>query len=294
MPVLRTLLGLAAATAAATAAAFAAQLPDGSYADLLVIPVGPVPLAEFTANQPPTAAGPNANSNTKSPAQAPARQTGSGITVKQQDPAEIPPRAIYLKRDANRYFKIPCYFNAVAIPVRIPVADSDLTFLLKSDAAKDSFEAIVPCKLPAPRECVIVLLTKPLAEKRWTRPQVTLIPLAASTRPRLVIVNASQSASCAAVINGAAKFLVPPLLYQAWEPPPDAADTPPTVALAMAPEKNHILPPFYQNTITLANSATHLLISYDVTPRESFRGAKFVAGSFKSGEFRPPAIYPGG
>lgn len=60
----------------------------------------------------------------------------------------------------------------------------------------------------------------------------------------------------------------------------------------MATGNQQFLPPFYQNNLVVPMSTTTLLISYVVTPQESFRCGKYATGSFKPGEFRPATVYP--
>ena len=190
MTALRPLVFLAAATALS----HAGPLPEGSCVDLLVVPVGPGALAEFELDHtvaPPAPAKPGAKSDSKSGTAA--RQGGSGVRVKQQDPLEIPPREVYLKQGAARYFRIPCFFNAVSTPVRVPVGDTDLTFLLKTSDTKNTFESLETCRLPGATQCVLVLLTKPLTEKKWTQPKVTMIPVPPDTGSQLLLAKATTT-----------------------------------------------------------------------------------------------------
>lgn len=276
--------------------AAADPLPAGSYVDLIVVPVGPVPLAEFEADHQPA---PPADG--KKPAESSGAESsgnrgpgggGSGVRVKEQNPEEIPPRAVYLAAAKGNHLQIPCYFNAVTTPVRVPVSDSTLVFSLRGSGASAALSALPPVTLTTPGRRVLMLLTKPLSDKRWTRPQITLIPLPDASAARLVVVNACTALHCGAVLNTTAKYLLPPLRHQSWSPAPEVAAQPAEVALAMVGADRAFQPPFYQDNLPLSADATTLLIAYEVTPQESFRLGKYILGTLEKDDFSPAIPYP--
>lgn len=268
----------------------AQPLPEGSFVDLLVIPVGPVALAEFERDNGAGAA--SEGGGTPEKASGRPGGGGSGVRVKEQDPAEIPPRAVFLKKGENEHYRIPCFFNAVTTPVRVPVMDTEVVFRLLAPGSSDSFTDLETCRIASAGQRLVVLLTKPLSEKKWTRPKVTLVPAAGGEAPQLLLANASQSLSCGAVLDRTQKILLPPLGHQVWQPAADADGKPVAVALAMADSDQRFQAPFYNDNIVLRKASTTVLVCYDVTPQESFRRGKYALGRFAPGEFRPATIYP--
>ncbi|MCU0781888.1 MAG: hypothetical protein MUF04_12405 [Akkermansiaceae bacterium] len=275
----------------------AAPLPEGSYADFLIVPVGPVPLAEFERDD-RGAAPPDAPSgNPAAPGADPAADQripggGSGVRVKEQDPAEIPPRAVYLRRAKDKFWRIPCFLNAIPSPVRVPLADSEITLLLEAPGARGSFNPLDTVRLPAASRTVLVLLTKPVGAKEWTRPQVTLIPVASADVAQLMLVNASHALACGVVVNHTQKLLLNPLKHTLWRPDAAAGNRAVPVSLAMAGPDQRFLAPFFNSHLALPPAATTILVAYEVTAEESFRRAKYLRGSFKPGDVRPAVPFP--
>ncbi|MGA0845436.1 MAG: hypothetical protein ACO3RV_02765, partial [Luteolibacter sp.] len=255
--------------------------------DLLVVPVGPVPLAEFEQDDSGSAGA--ADEEEQSDSAIP--RGGSGVRVKEQDPAEIPPRAVYIERGRERYWRIPCYFNALSEPVRVPVKDTRLSFLLESPGARGSFNALDPLELPAVGKTILVLLTNPLGEKKWTSPQVTMIPIASSDAKRLLLINASHEMACGAIVGDQSKVeLIMPRKHKIWSSADEAGNL--AVSLAMADEKQRFLPPFHRSYINLDTGNTMVVVAYEVSAKESFRRAKYVRGSFMADRFASAEEYP--
>ncbi len=273
--------------AAMATGATSAPLAEGTYVDFVVVPIGPVALAEFESDPAAAAAGGANPAGSASP-----DGPGSGVRVKETDPSEIPPSAIYLEKGGNNYHQLPCYLNSVGVPVRTPVTDSEIRFMIRSGSSADSFIPLEKCTLPQTGGRILVLLTKPLGEKRWTSPKVTLIPLPQPRGAGITVVNASQGAPCGLVIDGTRKTLLPPLRHQLWSPPAKAPS--PTVALAMAmgTDDGTFLPAFYDDRLPVTEPVLSLVIAYDVTPQESFRRAKYVTGILRGGEFRHAEPFP--
>jgi hypothetical protein len=251
----------------------AEPLPEGHFVDFIVVPVGPVPLAEFESGAVPEGGG-----------------QGSGVRVKDVDPSEVPPNAVYVKK-GNTTYQIPCFLNAIGTPVRTPVADTEVTFQIKTGASADAMVNLDKGVLPADARCVLVLLTKPLGEKKWTKPTVTFMPIPQSQVPQILVANASMAASCGAVFEGATKILLPPLKRHVWKPAPGKSQPNAAVALAMN-GGGKFLPALYEDRLTLAKGSTSILIAYEVTAQESFRGGKYAASTVPPGEFRPATEYP--
>lgn len=274
----------------------AEPLPEGSYADLLVVLVGPVPLAEFESDDrsqdPPDdpAASPGGPATPPSGARIPGG--GSGVRVKEQDPAEIPPRAVFLRRGKDKYWKIPCFLNAIPTPVRIPLEDSEVTLLLETPGSRGTFNPLDPVRVPATGRTILVLLTKPVGEREWTRPQVTLIPVEPARPPRMLLVNASHALSCGVVVDRSQKLLLAPRKHAFWRPDTAADTSAVQLSLAMAERERRFLPPFFNSHLALPPATTTIMISYEVTADESFRRAKYVRGSFKHGDFDPAIPFP--
>ncbi len=263
----------------------AEPLPPGSYVDFLVVPAGPVRLAEFEKASPPPVSAPAAGKEQD----APPSSGGSGVRVKETDPSEIPPNAVYIRKGTGQYYRIPCFLNAVGVPVRTPVTDSEITFLTKVAGSADSFTEIGKATLTETGKCVLVLLTKPLAEKRWTGPTVTLIPVPVSQGSQVLVANASPSGTCGAVLGADKKILLPALKHFTWTPEADSR-----TALAMAGKDGGFLAPFFEEYLRLDKGATTLLIAFEVTPQESFRRGKCSTGIVRSGEFRQAVVFPEG
>jgi hypothetical protein len=257
----------------------AEPLPQERMVDFIVVPVGPVALAQFE-NVESTAAPATQDGREASP---PARPGGGGVRVKEVDPSEAPPNAVYLKKGSSHY-QIPCFLNAVGMPVRMPVTDTELAFLTKS--GNGDFVNLEKCLLPTDTSCVLVLLTKPLGGKKWTNPKVTLIPVPRDQETRVLVANASMAASCGAVFNSEMKILLPPLKHHLWKPAAGRSEGFSEVALAMADEGG-FHPAFFNDRLSFVNGSTSVLIGYDVTPQESFRCGKYLMGVIRDGEFRP-------
>jgi hypothetical protein len=251
--------------------------------DFVVVPVGPVALAEFEQAAPPPAAPAKPGADPSSP---PAGQ-GSGVRVKEADPSEVPPNAVYLK-SGDALYQIPCFQNAVGTPVRVPVTDTELVFQTRS--AGEEFTSLEKCQLPENAGCVLVLLTKPLAEKKWTRPTVTAIGIPRHAGPQILVANASSAATCGAVINQDTKILLPPLKRHVWRPAATHATPRAAVALAMQHD-GRFLPSLHDDHLTLAKGATSILIAYEVTAQESFRRGKYAMGTVREGESLPAEIH---
>jgi hypothetical protein len=251
----------------------AEPLPADHYVDFIVVPVGPVPLAEFESGGAPEGGG-----------------QGSGVRVKDVDPSEVPPNAVYVKK-GNTTYQIPCFLNAIGTPVRTPVADTEVTLQIKTGTEKDAMTSLEKCVLPPDARCVLVLLTKPLGEKKWTKPTVTFMPVPQSQDPQIVVANASMAASCGAVFEGVTKILLPPLKRHVWKPAAGKTQSNAAVALAMN-GGGKFLPSLYEDRLTLAKGGTSILIAYEVTAQESFRGGKYAAATVPPGEFRPAVVVP--
>lgn len=262
----------------------AEPLAEGSFVDFIVAPVGPVPLAEFESTD---QAGPAAASGNAGGAPSPGG-TGSGVKVKETDPSEIPPTAVYLKKGSGGYYQIPCFLNSVGVPVRTPVADSEIVFLTKNANTGDAFTELEKRLLPTTSQRVLVLLTKPLAEKKWSKPTVTLIPLPGPATASVLVANASATASCGAVFGQEKKILLPALKYCTWK-----SAAPSRVAIAMAAPGGGFQAPIFDEYMKVETDAVTLVISYEVTPQESFRRGKYSRGIVRNGDFRPAPLIGG-
>lgn len=260
-----------------------APLPDGAYVDFIVIPVGPIPLAEFVMEaQPSGAAAADDGKGSVAP-----DGPGSGVRIKETDPREIPPDAVYLKQGDDGYLRIPCHHNSVGVPVRTPVRDSELTFLLRAPDGTESFTPLEKSVLLGTNRVILVLLTKPLNEKDWTAPRVTLLAVPTSAAAQVFFANASQTGACGVVVNNDQQLLLAPLKGSAWRPTDDSPSTLATVAMAMGLPGGTFNPPFFDDTLDLRPGITQLILCYDVTPQESFRGAKSITGILTASESRP-------
>jgi hypothetical protein len=265
-----------------------APLPEGAYVDFIVIPVGPIPLAEFVMeSQPAGEATPDDGKGSVAP-----DGPGSGVRIKEIDPREVPPDAVYLKQGEDRYLRIPCHQNSVGVPVRTPVKDSELTFLLRDPDGSESFTPLEKSILPGTNRVILVLLTKPLKEKDWTSPLVTLVPIPNSSAAQAFFANASQTQRCGVVVNNDQKLLLTPLKSSAWRPATGSNATLATVAMAMGQADGTFNSPFFDDTLELKPGTTQLILCYDVTPQESFRGAKTITGILTANEFRPAQPWP--
>jgi hypothetical protein len=139
-------------------------------------------------------------------------------------------------------------------------------------------------------ERILVVLTKPLNEKKWSDPKVSIFKLARTERPQLFFVNASQETRCGVNVAGQTMGL-DPLKPLAWQCPPNAEAAGVDVALAMSSPDGGFLPMFYQSNVELKPHGTTLFIPYGVTAQESFRGGKFATGTFSDEDFRVASPY---
>lgn len=272
----------------------AAPISEGSHVDLIVVPVGPVSLAEFEADVPPAPAAATGTAAPATPAdpakpQAPAGG-GSGVRVKEQDPAAIAPSALFVKRSETEYFQVPCSQNAIGSPVRTPVKDSEIVLYRRDGNQVNSFKEVAKLTIGQSGERILVVLTKPLNEKKWSDPKVSIFKLARTERPQLFFVNASQETRCGVNVAGQTMGL-DPLKPLAWQCPPNAEAAGVDVALAMSSPDGGFLPMFYQSNVELKPRATTLFIPYGVTAQESFRGGKFATGTFSDEDFRVASPY---
>ncbi len=272
----------------------AAPISEGSHVDLIVVPVGPVSLAEFEADVPPAPAAATGTAAPATPAdpakpQAPAGG-GSGVRVKEQDPAAIAPSALFVKRSETEYFQVPCSQNAIGSPVRTPVKDSEIVLYRREGNQVNSFKEVAKLTIGQSGERILVVLTKPLNEKKWSDPKVSIFKLARTERPQLFFVNASQETRCGVNVAGQTMGL-DPLKPLAWQCPPNAEAAGVDVALAMSSPDGGFLPMFYQSNVELKPRATTLFIPYGVTAQESFRGGKFATGTFSDEDFRVASPY---
>lgn len=272
----------------------AAPISEGSHVDLIVVPVGPVSLAEFEADVPPAPAAATGTAAPATPAdpakpQAPAGG-GSGVRVKEQDPAAIAPSALFVKRSETEYFQVPCSQNAIGSPVRTPVKDSEIVLYRREGNQANSFKEVAKLTIGQSGERILVVLTKPLNEKKWSDPKVSIFKLARTERPQLFFVNASQETRCGVNVAGQTMGL-DPLKPLAWQCPPNAEAAGVDVALAMSSPDGGFLPMFYQSNVELKPHGTTLFIPYGVTAQESFRGGKFATGTFSDEDFRVASPY---
>lgn len=272
----------------------AAPISEGSHVDLIVVPVGPVSLAEFEADVPPAPAAATGTAAPATPAdpakpQAPAGG-GSGVRVKEQDPAAIAPSALFVKRSETEYFQVPCSQNAIGSPVRTPVKDSEIVLYRRDGNQVNSFKEVAKLTIGQSGERILVVLTKPLNEKKWSDPKVSIFKLARTERPQLFFVNASQETRCGVNVAGQTMGL-DPLKPLAWQCPPNAEAAGVDVALAMSSPDGGFLPMFYQSNVELKPHGTTLFIPYGVTAQESFRGGKFATGTFSDEDFRVASPY---
>lgn len=276
----------------------AEPLADGTYVDFIVVPVGPVPLATFERVKPaaPTATAPAAKPGQPTAKPGPAGQPappagdGGGIRVKDVDPTELPPTAVFVRKSASASYQIPCNLNAVGVPVRTPVKDSVVTLLVRS-ATDGSLIELGKIVLPKTNQPLLVLLTKPLGEKKWTRPTLTVFAVGGPAAPGIVFVNASQAMGCGINVGGKAQLLAG-LKQLVWQAPPPPAPAEPEVILAMRHPGGDYLAPFFNTSLPLEPGSSLLLISYEVTEQESFRCGKCITGTLTRTDFRPAELYP--
>lgn len=265
----------------------AEPLPPESYVDFLVVPAGPIRLAEFEIDSPIPATAAHAETPARGPRQGgqtetPAGGNGSGVKVREVDPSEVPPSAVYIKLETDKYLQIPCSLNAIGLPVRTPVKDTEVVFLTKSG---DSYSPLEKQTLPAGAGRVLVMLYKPLGEKRWTKPAVTMIPIPSPDDGTVIVANASPTTSCGVVFGGERKFLLPAMKSCTWHP---AGPTRTMIAMSMA--DGTFRQPFFDEYLKEDKTATSLVIAFEVTPQESFRCGKYAAGSIHSRDFRPALV----
>lgn len=262
----------------------AEPLPAGSHVDFLVVPIGPVRLAEFEVDTPPTQAAPQEYRG--APRRKPSNEgpggNGSGVKVKEVDPSETPPTAVLIRKGGGGFYQIPCSLNAVGVPVRTPVSDTEIEFMSGSTALGGAPTSLGKHTLPAGAKCVLVLLTKPLEEKQWTKPAVTMIPIPGPATATVLVANASSAASCGAVLGQEKKILLPALKHCTWKP-----SGPSRITIAMAAPDAGFQAPIFDEYLKLETDAITVILPYEVTPQESFRRGKYSRGVVRIGDSRP-------
>lgn len=269
----------------------AEPVAEGSYVDLIVVPIGPVALAEFEADAPPAAPEKDAAKAGADPGneKAPPAGGGSGIRVKQQNPDEIAPASVFIKLGSSKFFQIPCSQNSITSPIRTPIADSEITLLVREGDGGTSFTELGKIKVTRPGERILVLLSKPFTEKKWNKPTVSFFPMPAKAQPQLMFVNGSEELRCGVKVADGGKAL-DPLKQLIWESPVSSS-TGVDVSLAMCTRKGEFLPPFYQSNVELNANTVSLFIPYGVSTVESFRGGKFATGIVENGITRAATPY---
>ncbi len=265
----------------------AVPVADGAYVDLIVVPVGAVALAEFEADTRPV---PTEEAAQAKKENAPPSGGGSGIRVKQQDPADLAPSSVFVKASSNKYYQIPCSLNAVNSPVRTPITDTEVTLYQRTGDDASTFRELAKVTLAKSGGRYVILLSKPLKEKSWQKPTISAFPFPAKDKPQLYFVNGSQELQCGVKVGTAVKAL-PPLTPLAWENSSSPSATDVDVSLAMRTPQGQFLQPFYQSNVELKARRTAVYISYGVTGAESFRGGKFATGNIDDGVFRPASPY---
>lgn len=265
----------------------AEPLPAGSHVDFLVVPAGPVRLAEFEVDTTTAKAAPPAERG--APPRTPPGEgpggNGSGVKVKEVDSSEMPPTSVLIRRSGGGFYQIPCSLNAIGVPVRTPVSNTEIEFMSGSAVLGDAPASLGKHTLHARAKCVLVLLTKPLGEKRWTKPAVTMIPIPGPATASVLVANASSAASCGVVFGREQKILLPPLKHCTWKP-----SGPSRIAIAMAGPDGGFQAPIFDEYLKLEAEATTLIIPYEVTPQESFRRGKYSRGMVANGDFRPAQV----
>lgn len=286
---MRTFSLLALALAATGGFLRAEPLAEGSYVDLIVVPVGPVALAEFESDPgtPAVATNTPAGGKPSGNKPAPAPGGGSGVRVKQQDPSTLPPAAVFIRHGNSKVYQVPCSLNAVGSPVRTPIADSVVTLLQRDGATATSFKELGKFTVTQAGGRVLVVLSKPHKETRWDKPTVSSYPVPAKPAPQLVFVNGSQEMQCGVKVAAAVKALEPlkPLVW-AGAPDPRGID----VSLAMRDAKGAFLAPFFQSNVELKANHTTFFIPYSVSAEESFRGGKYATASIDNETTRPATL----
>jgi len=258
----------------------AEPLPEGSYVDFVVIPAGPVRLAEFEADTESTQ---NTRDGQKQEQPRGVPAGGSGVKVKETDPAEVPPTAVYIRKDAEKCYQIPCFLNAIGVPVRTPVTDTEITFLTKTG---DTLAPLEKQTLPANATRVLVILNKPLNEKRWTKPAVTMIPIPAPEEGMVLVANASPATACGLVCGDDRKILLQAMKHFSWR----QTAGPERTMIAMTGTDGKFRPPFFDEYLKDEKSATTLVVAFEVTPQESFRCGKYAVGAIHAQDFRPAVV----
>lgn len=274
----------------------AEPVAEGTYVDLIIVPVGPAVLAEFEADSPPVtpektqSEGAGQKPDAANP-QGPGGGGGSGIRVKARDPSEIPPSAFYIRHGKDGYYQIPCSLNAVGTPVRTPVRDSEIVLYQRDGTQGTSFKQVAKFVIKQSGDRMLVVLTKALTEKKWNDLNASVFRIPKKTTPQLFFVNGCEELNCGVKVADRIMPLAP-LKPLAWEGP--VATSPPAgvdVALAMQSKGGALMPAFFQSNVELKASTTSLFIAYGVSREESFRGGKFALGSFDNENFRTASAY---
>ncbi|NWK57129.1 hypothetical protein HW115_16020 [Verrucomicrobiaceae bacterium N1E253] len=261
------------------------------YVDVFVIPVGPVPLARFgKVKSPPKPqngkqAGDQGSSEGASPKEnEKALPSGpKGFVVLQRDASEYPPRALYLKQ-GDKFAVLPCAQNSIGTPVRVPLKSSNLEFYERqvNSEGKHVYKKYHSHRWNPEQKRLLVTITKPLASKYWTKPQIKIYDLSPELvkgKP-LLVVNAGQERVVGLTMGGQAKRLKP---FAKTSLSSDKEVL--SFKMGVLTKTNKLHAP-QQLTVPNRRNEQMLILAFPCSSEESFRGLKMIRGRIMPDQYR--------
>ncbi len=264
-----------------------AQQEETSYIDLRVIPVGSIPLAKFGSQPPPEKPDEDLKQPpNKDPSKKTLPQKKSGVTVINLPEDERPIGNLYIKRQ-GAYYAINCQQNRIGAPYRIFYDEPTIIFYKKRRSAdgSESFKEVFTYVVKPSQKNILVTLSKPLDEKKWTDPIVKTYNLThlKNNHIPLTIVNTSSRYNLGLKLNNKSSVIKP----YGVSSPRSGSSKHFTMQIAASPDLKR-WSKLQRLTLQNSESMSNLVITYEVWRKESPRGFKIIRGKIKHGKFRKP------
>lgn len=260
------------------------------YLDIQVVPVGSMPLARFgkkkqrnDSSNDEQSAGRTQNTEAKGGGPS-SPKSSSGLVVINQAEDERPPNRFYIKH-GDSYLLVNCQQNCIGVPIRIPLRSSVLSFysMKRGKDGSERYKKAFTYNVQPQQKRVLITLSKPLLEKKWTNPVVRsydLSPHTINDKPA-VLINASTERYIGAQLENK-QLALAPHESKVLETGENGAIK---VRLAASSNRKKWSKP-QRLHLPVTEGLTHVVLTYAVSPRESFRGFKAIRGKIREGQFR--------
>jgi len=255
------------------------------YVDLYIVPVGPVPLAQFgtVKSKPPVkkkkkeeAPSTDGQNGSEDPNKEKAVPAGpSGFVVLQRDPREYPPRVLYMKQ-GDSYVVLPCIQNSIGSPIRVSLKSQELVFYQRkvNSEGKYVYKKYHSHHWTPNQKRLLITITKPLKSKYWTRPEISTYDISPKRLKgkSTVLVNAGKERSLGFVVNGKTKMLKPH-----GKTTIDRSGNTVQLKIGALTKAKKLHAPLRLSIPNRANEQM-LILTFPCTSMESFRGIKTIRG----------------